>query len=355
MGRKHGQIAHIDRNRANNGESNLAFLCLPHHDEYDSRTSQSKGITQAELVHARNELNSYIEANFGADTVSISITIKGDFDSLSEEQRHALLNHALREAKIRNSVHLISTSRGSIVFRIKITANDAVAILDAFNEGRMKAVDVVGISEAPLPLKNVSFDVSFDSYSHGVRKGDAAKTLLAPDSAEFFDGRNRTTPEQAVFGLYLRRISNQYSLLVIADRTPTIQAAFPICHRDVPLSLSTSPFQALTSLVDRFGVPIRVDGSSSKLMLGERVRLPRAMSVLETVKYFENRAEEGYEGGQYELFSLVEQGRLLSDYRLVHLLFTLSKQQYLASLRSHGLRVEGAHSGRYVSTKERDT
>jgi hypothetical protein len=46
---KKGQIAHVDRNPSNADEKNLAYLCLEHHDEYDSKTSQVKGITEAEL------------------------------------------------------------------------------------------------------------------------------------------------------------------------------------------------------------------------------------------------------------------------------------------------------------------
>lgn len=46
---KKGQIAHIDQDSSNAAEDNLAFLCLRHHDEYDTKTSQSKGITEAEL------------------------------------------------------------------------------------------------------------------------------------------------------------------------------------------------------------------------------------------------------------------------------------------------------------------
>jgi hypothetical protein len=34
---KQGQIAHLDRDAAHNEIENLAFLCLPHHDQYDSR------------------------------------------------------------------------------------------------------------------------------------------------------------------------------------------------------------------------------------------------------------------------------------------------------------------------------
>src|SRR5262245_49996186 len=46
---KRGQIAHLDQNPANSTLDNLAFLCFAHHDEYDSRTAQSKGLTNAEV------------------------------------------------------------------------------------------------------------------------------------------------------------------------------------------------------------------------------------------------------------------------------------------------------------------
>jgi hypothetical protein len=48
-----GQIAHIDKNNANNAPSNAAYLCLVHHDEYDSRRSQSKGLTKGELLRCQ--------------------------------------------------------------------------------------------------------------------------------------------------------------------------------------------------------------------------------------------------------------------------------------------------------------
>ncbi|MFN8525209.1 MAG: hypothetical protein U0821_19100 [Chloroflexota bacterium] len=41
---KRGQIAHIDRDAPSPARDNLVFLCLHHHDVYDSQTSQSKGI-----------------------------------------------------------------------------------------------------------------------------------------------------------------------------------------------------------------------------------------------------------------------------------------------------------------------
>ena len=53
---KPGQIAHLDKKRENNKENNLAFLCLIHHDQYDGKTSQSKGFTQSETKRYREKL-----------------------------------------------------------------------------------------------------------------------------------------------------------------------------------------------------------------------------------------------------------------------------------------------------------
>lgn len=55
-GIKKGQIAHLDGDRTNNSNENLAFLCLEHHDEFDSTTSQSKGLLVSEVKKYREEL-----------------------------------------------------------------------------------------------------------------------------------------------------------------------------------------------------------------------------------------------------------------------------------------------------------
>ena len=53
-----GQIAHLNRDRSDSHFQNLVFLCLEHHDEYDSRPSQSKGLTLAEVREYRDRLYS---------------------------------------------------------------------------------------------------------------------------------------------------------------------------------------------------------------------------------------------------------------------------------------------------------
>lgn len=56
---KLGQIAHLDKNPNNYEIDNLAFLCLVHHDQYDGKTSQSKGFNIDEVKSYRNWLYDY--------------------------------------------------------------------------------------------------------------------------------------------------------------------------------------------------------------------------------------------------------------------------------------------------------
>jgi len=61
-GEKKGQIAHLDHDPSNNAPDNLVFLCLEHHDEYDSTSSQSKGLTIEELKRHRAALTARMAA-----------------------------------------------------------------------------------------------------------------------------------------------------------------------------------------------------------------------------------------------------------------------------------------------------
>ncbi len=77
---KRGQLAHLDGNPANNKEDNLAFLCLKHHDCYDSTTSQSKGVTINEVKWYREILYQFL------DSMSLQVlsVVDGDLSDLLE-------------------------------------------------------------------------------------------------------------------------------------------------------------------------------------------------------------------------------------------------------------------------------
>jgi hypothetical protein len=59
---KRGQLAHVERDAARSGFDDLCYLCLPHHDEYDSKNSQSKRFTPSELRRYRSDLYEYVSS-----------------------------------------------------------------------------------------------------------------------------------------------------------------------------------------------------------------------------------------------------------------------------------------------------
>src|SRR5215470_8609121 len=69
---KRGQVAHLDRNASNSARNNLVFLCLDHHDQYDSRTSQSKGLTVEELRQYRSQLDRFIAQSLPLSDANIA-------------------------------------------------------------------------------------------------------------------------------------------------------------------------------------------------------------------------------------------------------------------------------------------
>ena len=51
-----GQLAHVDRDHSKSHADNLAYLCLDHHNEYDTKHLQSKSLMPEELRFARTRL-----------------------------------------------------------------------------------------------------------------------------------------------------------------------------------------------------------------------------------------------------------------------------------------------------------
>ena len=72
LGVKGGQIAHLDRNRANPSSKNLAFLCLPCHATYDQKSNRTLGFTPNEVRHYRDLLHEAI----GPEKTELTITLR---------------------------------------------------------------------------------------------------------------------------------------------------------------------------------------------------------------------------------------------------------------------------------------
>jgi len=109
---KRGQIAHLDHNRNNNKLVNLAFLCLPHHDEFDSQTSQSKGLSINEMKRYRTELLAFLSREMPPSDEEIISQLTGPFDrpAFRTPFRHESSLPRFREA-LAETIETVNTGR----------------------------------------------------------------------------------------------------------------------------------------------------------------------------------------------------------------------------------------------------
>ena len=107
--RKKGQIAHIDQNASNAEEKNLVYLCVEHHDEYDSTTSQVKGITEAELRAYKDRLVNAIASGEHLRPVSIqsATSIKEEAIRGHDERLFRLADDLLPETFLREFLDML--------------------------------------------------------------------------------------------------------------------------------------------------------------------------------------------------------------------------------------------------------
>jgi hypothetical protein len=93
---KSGQIAHLDDDPSNNNIDNLCWLCLEHHDKYDSTTSQSKNYTQKEVTGYRDSLykkvESLREAAYQASLDKITKQVPESIETTLKDDLRNLLN-----------------------------------------------------------------------------------------------------------------------------------------------------------------------------------------------------------------------------------------------------------------------
>lgn len=70
LSEKPGQIAHLNGDNSDGRFENLVWLCLEHHDKFDSKTSQTKNYTALEVRSHRDKLyRQYAEQSYDADDV----------------------------------------------------------------------------------------------------------------------------------------------------------------------------------------------------------------------------------------------------------------------------------------------
>lgn len=100
LGQKQGQIAHVNHDASDGRSENLVFLCLPHHDEYDTVRRQTKSITQAEVLAYKEGLAAAVasgEHRLVSATPGVSSKVREHDTKLFLEADGMLPEAALRE------------------------------------------------------------------------------------------------------------------------------------------------------------------------------------------------------------------------------------------------------------------
>jgi hypothetical protein len=151
---KPGQIAHLDKKRENNKENNLAFLCLFHHDQYDGKTSQSKGFTQSETKRYREKLYQAIESGFlpknsdqdlenkSSEIIEHDKSIFYNGDSLLSEQTLNSMLYELRNDHSYQWLQLIQVIK-FIEYVDKVENHFICENLNDLREAFVKSIDVL--------------------------------------------------------------------------------------------------------------------------------------------------------------------------------------------------------------------
>ncbi|MBC8064652.1 MAG: DUF2235 domain-containing protein, partial [Chlorobia bacterium] len=184
-GVKNGQIAHLDKDRTNDADDNLAFLCLDHHSEYDSITSQNKGLTKPEVKVARSKLYAYIERGFPTFIISLS----GRYDQSKKGMVDAAVAN-LRQILGDDNIHLIEAQAGSILLRLQSSRGAFEKARDLFRRGELSELAGLEVLSVREP-KNIVLCLDGTGDWLGTGKTNVAQIYDVLDKEKqacFYDG-----------------------------------------------------------------------------------------------------------------------------------------------------------------------
>ena len=189
---KLGQIAHIDRNPSNNKITNLAFLCHDHHSRYDSKSLQSKGITEGVLRASLETLKENLRLK-EEKSVTVTLTLDREFESFTDEEYAELIAEVRKAAKTKGNITKLSISRGSVKVKLEVSGEDAVRILQAFEQERLSSLGVTKIEYPQGIQTGVRVFKEFDSQLGVLTKDQILSVVSNPDYSQYvLDGKPKS-------------------------------------------------------------------------------------------------------------------------------------------------------------------
>ncbi len=181
---KEGQMAHIDRDHSNSVEHNIAFLCLIHHNLYDTRYSQSKRITPSEIMTYKQALTVAL-----GTARTFELVIEGVLSEASNSQIGETIQK-LEERFPGSHITLKYKTSGSIILGLELVSVQSLddernaafgyeAIRQAFDSGNLSqqlGVNVIDLRPMP-PLDIESLLRQADRSIEKKRFEDAIETI----------------------------------------------------------------------------------------------------------------------------------------------------------------------------------
>jgi len=182
---KKGQIAHLDKDRSNASFENLVWLCLSHHDEYDSKSSQSKTYSEFEVKQYQQALydevkrqqfkRQLIEDNLALFFFAAHAMYEPPFrDILLKEVKDPDFREQLESAWMFLSTPVSEDSLAELKERLGTSRLDMMATyIASSNNGKEDLRTLMGLAGATINAMNESErnDALFTLHDDTIRSG----------------------------------------------------------------------------------------------------------------------------------------------------------------------------------------
>lgn len=337
---KTGQIAHLNKKNHDHRVENLAFLCFKHHDDYDSTRSQSKGITRLEVIHAKQSLIEEL-SSISQQSIKITISVEGDFHSLTSSEREQLLSNAISKVEMKGEVVVVDIEPGSIKYTIRISGEDALNLLKSYNSHLLAGSGIKNISIAPeIKEKGLRFFDQYNDLCHGFSKSNAIDVVLRPDSVQSLFTKKSLDPALEQVRVYLKKVSFKHSVLVLAVGSPKdmgIVGAFPFSNEVIRYSRGENPLNVLEQFLDMYGLSMDFSVQSKKIWVNERIDTPNIRPNVSDITEFTSRRVRECTDENLTMICVFEKPRVLSNTLFVSLMFVVLKDKYHSALNNIGI------------------
>ena len=320
-----GQIAHINRKSDDNREVNLAFLCMDHHDQYDSKPSQSKGLTQRELKNFKNRVEEVEARRERCGQEQAFIQVEADFGAISKTTSEKILK-SIAELALTNCPVVLKNQSGTDQFTVSLDSRDLASLMEADDKGLLKPIDVKSVR--PLIVESertYEFYPEFPMFGTFSKK-DHIRIFERSQFREGFDFKHLNW----IASTYVNPHNASLATISIGTLNGTkteLTETLVIRKSDDVAWQPNNPVEFLKSFLKKNGETLRLrnNGAQQKFLLDTEIRRIKFMSGSHTSDVFA-AVDIDKADGSVVLYHSEEAG--FGRFHLLHL-FSLSMEVIL--------------------------